>query len=125
MPCAPLVEAEDLRGAYDAYARSGREIPLLAVVSFPYPVERALALDSEGVLRPKYRDSWHARSPDMAPAYHDAAPFSFSPAANLMNPALVIADRLLPYRLPRYQVVAIAEPEHHERAENGEVWLGE
>src|SRR3546814_10729801 len=26
MPCAPLVEAEHLRGAYDAYARSGREI---------------------------------------------------------------------------------------------------
>src|SRR3546814_1607716 len=72
MPCAPLVEAEDLRGAYDAYARSGREIPLLAVVSFPYPVERALALDSEGVLRPKYPDSWHARSQDLAPAYHDA-----------------------------------------------------
>src|SRR3546814_4312188 len=96
MPCAPLGEAEDLRGAYDAYARSGREIPLLAVVSFPYPVERALALDSEGVLRPKYPDSWHARSQDLAPAYHDAGLFSFSPAAHIMNPALVVADRLLP-----------------------------
>src|SRR3546814_19505253 len=72
MPCAPLVEAEDLRGAYDAYARTRREIPLLAVVSFPYPVERALALDSEVVLRPKYPHSWHARSQNLAPAYHDA-----------------------------------------------------
>src|SRR3546814_67833 len=85
MPCAPLVEAEDLRGAYDAYARSGREIPLLAVVSFPYPVERALALDSEGVLRPKYPDSWHARSQGLAPAYHDRSEEHTSELQSLMR----------------------------------------
>jgi N-acylneuraminate cytidylyltransferase len=117
MPCAPLIEAGDLRTAYDAYVTAGREIPLLAVVSFPYPVERALALDAEGVLRPKFPATWHARSQDLAPAYHDAGLFSFSPAAHIMNPALVVADRLLPYRLPRYKGVDIDEPEDLELAE--------
>src|SRR3546814_12970335 len=89
MPCAPLVEAEDLRGAYDAYARSGREIPLLAVVSFPYPVERALALDSEGVLRPQFPDPWHARSTVLSPAHHDSDLSSFRPAPHITPPTLV------------------------------------
>src|SRR3546814_17512638 len=43
--------------------------------------------------------------------------FSFSPAAHIMNPALVVADRLLPYRLPRYKGVDIDEPEDLELAE--------
>jgi N-acylneuraminate cytidylyltransferase len=117
MPCAPLVEARDLREAYDAYLRSGRETMLLAVVPFAYPVERALQLGDDGVLRPKFPESWHKRSQDLAPAYHDAGLFSFSPACHIMNPDLVVTDRLLPYALPRYKAADIDEPEDLELAE--------
>lgn len=117
MPCAPLVEAGDLRGAHEAFVKAGRKTMVLAVVPFPYPVERALAMDSEGVLRPKFPESWHKRSQDLDPAYHDAGLFSFSPAAHILDPELVVTDRLLPYALPRYKAADIDEPEDLEYAE--------
>lgn len=117
MPCAPLVEAEDLRAAHEAFVQAGRKTMLLAVVPFPYPVERALAMDPEGVLRPKFPESWQKRSQDLDPAYHDAGLFSFSPAAHILNPNLVVTDRLLPYALPRYKAADIDEPEDLEYAE--------
>jgi N-acylneuraminate cytidylyltransferase len=117
MPCAPLVEAGDLRAAHDAFVRAGRKTMVLAVVPFPYPVERALAMDAEGVLRPKFPESWHKRSQDLDPAYHDAGLFSFSPAAHILDPELVVTDRLLPYALPRYKAADIDEPEDLEYAE--------
>ena len=117
MPCAPLVEPEDLRGAYETYEKAGRKTTVLAVVPFPYPVERALAPDSEGVLRPKFPESWHKRSQDLATCYHDAGLFSFAPAAHIRDPNLVVTDRLLPFALPRYKATDIDEPEDLEYAE--------
>ncbi len=117
MPCAPLVEAVDLRAAYDAYVEAGRRMMVLAVVPFAYPVERALAKDAEGVLRPRFPEFWHRRSQDLAPAYHDAGLFSFSPAEHILNPDLVVTESLLPYALPRYKASDIDEPEDLELAE--------
>ncbi len=117
MPCAPLVEAGDLRAAYEAYVEAGRKTMVLAVVPFPYPVERALAMGPDGVLRPKFPETWHKRSQDLDPAYHDAGLFSFSPAAHILDPDLVVTDRLLPYALPRYKAADIDEPEDLEYAE--------
>lgn len=117
MPCAPLIEAGDLQDAYEAYVASGRETTVLAVVPFPYPVERALTLDGDDVLRPKFPQSWHKRSQELEPAYHDAGLFSFSPARLIMDPDLIVMDRLLPFSLPRYKGIDIDEPGDLERAE--------
>lgn len=117
MPCAPLLEARDLQAAYQAYIGAAREITVLAVVPFPSPVERALAMAEDGILRPKFPASWHKRSQDLEPAYHDAGLFSFSPARLIMNPDLVVMDRLLPFPLPRYKGIDIDEPEDLALAE--------
>jgi N-acylneuraminate cytidylyltransferase len=90
---------------------------VLGVVAFAYPVERALQMSDYRLLRPKYPESWHKRSQDLAPAYHDAGLFSFSPASHILNPDLVVTDRLLPYALPRYKAADIDEPEDLEFAE--------
>jgi N-acylneuraminate cytidylyltransferase len=117
MPCAPLVEAEDLRGAHARYAQAGRERVTLAVVPFAYPIERALAPDAEGVLRPVFPESWPKRSQDLRPTFHDAGVFSFMPAAHILDPDLVVSQAMLPFPLARYKAIDIDEPEDLELAE--------
>jgi N-acylneuraminate cytidylyltransferase len=117
MPCAPMIEAEDLRAAYARYVENGRAMITLAVVPFPYPVERALAKGSDGILRPKFPETWLKRSQDLEPAYHDAGLFSFSPAAQILNPELVAAQAMLPFPIARHKAVDIDEPEDLELAE--------
>lgn len=110
MPCAPLIEAADLRAAYARYAEAGRGIMTLAVVPFAYPVERALAMDRDGILRPKFPESWLKRSQDLETSYHDAGLFSFSPAASILDPELMAAQAMLPFPLARDKAVDIDEP---------------
>jgi len=111
MPCAPLIEASDLTGAYARYVEAGRKAVVLAVVPFAYPIWRSLAPDGEGVLRPVFPEHWPKRSQDLPAAYHDAGVFSFSPAANILDPNLVVSQAMLPFPLARYKAVDIDEPE--------------
>jgi N-acylneuraminate cytidylyltransferase len=117
MPCAPLIEAEDLHAAYERYVAAGREVTTLAVVPFPYPVERALAMDADGLLRPKFPETWLMRSQDLETAYHDAGLFSFSPAASILDPEMMAATTMLPFPVARHKAIDIDEPEDLELAE--------
>ncbi len=116
MPCAPLVEAEDLRAAHRVYVEHGRKSLVLAVVPFAYPIERALEPDAEGVLRPVFPESWPKRSQDLRQTYHDAGVFSFMPAAHILDPDLVVSQAMLPFPLARYKAIDIDEPEDLEVA---------
>lgn len=117
MPCAPLIEASDLTGAYARYLEAGRKAVVLAVVPFSYPIWRSLAPDAEGVLRPLFPEHWPKRSQDLPAAYHDAGVFSFSPAANILDPKLVVSQAMLPFALARYKAIDIDEPEDLRLAE--------
>lgn len=117
MPCAPLIEAEDLRAGYAAYEDSGRKTMLLGVAPFAYPVERALVPDADGILRPLFPETWHKRSQDLKQTYHDAGVFSFSPAAHILNPDLVVTEAVVPFVLPLYKAGDIDEPEDLRLAE--------
>jgi N-acylneuraminate cytidylyltransferase len=117
MACAPLIEGSDLEAAYAAYRQAGHSATMLAVVPFAYPIKRALAPDAEGLLRPVFPESWNKRSQDLAPAYHDAGVFSFSPAAHILDPDLVVTQSALPFALARHKAVDIDEPEDLALAE--------
>jgi N-acylneuraminate cytidylyltransferase len=87
------------------------------MLTVAYPIKRALAPDAEGLLRPVFPESWNRRSQDLAPAYHDAGVFSFSPAAHILDLDLVVTQSALPFALARHKAVDIDEPEDLALAE--------
>ena len=76
LPTAPLVTAEDLQKVDKIYENSNANA-MIPVVLFGYPIQRALAVDEEGLVsmvKPKYL---YSRSQDLPARYHDAGQYYF------------------------------------------------
>jgi pseudaminic acid cytidylyltransferase len=75
---APLVQAADLKEAWDVFYRSNKSRPLLAVSKYPAPIEWALqVLDGKEVISPINPDLFVKSSHDFKPAYYDTGTFAF------------------------------------------------
>ena len=114
---AALIEPEDLRRGHALFVEHGRTTPLLAVTRFPAPVQRALKVNSEGVLEPMFPDTWKRHSQSLNAAYHDAGAFFFIGAQRLIDDDVQIYTEMLPSVIPRDHAVDIDEPEDLETAE--------
>ena len=117
LPCSPLIEPSDLRAAHAHFLDQPGGVPVLAVVPYTYPVQRALAEQEPGLLRPAFPDSWPARSQDLTANFHDAGSFCFIGANYLMQCDNILGDQFRPHLLPRHKAVDIDDPEDLEFAE--------
>lgn len=111
LPCSPLIEPADLRAAHARFVDQGSRDPVLAVVPYAYPIQRALTEQEPGHLSPTDPESWSARSQDLEPSYHDAGTFCFVSAAHLAQCRDTLGKRFRPHVLPRHKAVDIDEPE--------------
>lgn len=113
MPAAPLIEAEDLRGAHALFVQRGQTRPVMAIARLPVPAEWAFHLSKDGTLKPCQPGMAKVRSQDLEPAYYDSGTFIFFPAAAISG-----ADdpEYIGYVLPRYKAVDIDEPEDLDMA---------
>lgn len=120
--CAPLLEAADLAAAGKLFGKHGGKYLVLAVTSYPAPVEWAFRISADGLLIADNQASHAIRSQDLQHAYYDSGmlaihPISdFEPGADLRNRPTV------PYVLPRHRVVDIDTAEDWEMAET--LYLG-
>lgn len=117
LPCAPLVEADDLRGAYAAFEQHGPSIPVVSVVPYAFPIQRALYRGEDQILHPLFPEHWSKRSQDLPPTFHDAGAFYFFGAEQVLNGGQTIGEDMVPYVMPRHRAVDIDEPEDLELAE--------
>lgn len=113
---APLIEAADLAGGYEAFAAEDKRRPVLSVAVFPSPVERALAIE-EGALRWRFPEHQATHSQDLPTAYYDAAAFMYLTADQLRQGVKGELAEFAPYRLPAEKVVDINNPEDLSLAE--------
>lgn len=74
-PTAPLVTADKIKRAYEAFTRSGADT-LVPVVRFSYPPQRCFVIN-DGRLTYKWPEYIRSRSQDLEPYYHDAGQFYF------------------------------------------------
>lgn len=109
--CAPLVEAEDLRGAAEMADRVGADKVVIGVAAFPVPIEWAFARDPDGKLVPVSPGMFQVRSQDLRVAYHDVGAFAFLPAARVLSDAPHDERDFYGYVLPRYKAVDIDDEE--------------
>lgn len=116
LPCAPLVQADDLRGAHDAFKKHGPALPVVSVVPYAFPIQRALYQGEDQILHPLFPEHWSKRSQDLPPTFHDAGAFYFFGAEQVLSGGQTIGEDMVPYAMPRHRAVDIDEPEDLELA---------
>ena len=91
-PCVPFLTSEILQNAYKKFIESGKD-RLTPVVRFSYPIQRALRINSGGLL--EFREPEHAktRSQDLEPMFHDAGMFYFYKSGGINS------SKITPYEL--------------------------
>jgi len=113
---APFVQVRDLREGHDRLLASGKSF-VFSVTSFPFPIQRALRLNTLGEVEAMYPEYRATRSQDLEPAWHDAGQFYWGRAAAFLNDELLFSPASLPVILPRHRVQDIDSEEDWQRAE--------
>lgn len=111
---APFLRIEDIVGAMALMTRQDGPDAVLAVTSFPFPIQRALALDMENKISMVHEHHRNTRSQDLPERYYDAGQFYMCDAR------LLGAKNLQPvaWKIPRIRVQDIDTPEDWQTAEH-------
>lgn len=116
-PCAPLVEAADIHGAYEVFRAHGGRRNLLTVARAPVPAEWYYHMSPEGRLIPVTPGGAFIRSQDLAPAYFETGTFTIFSADRILSPDSVQDDtNYVAYELPVDKAIDIDTPDDLERA---------
>jgi CMP-N-acetylneuraminic acid synthetase len=117
MATAPLLEGSDLIGGHQALKGANGAYPVLAIASFPAPVERGLLIGSDSVARFAHPDLRFKHSQDCPLQYFDAGAFAVFTTAHLQDVTVEVYQDYTPYILERHKATDINEPEDLAMAE--------
>ncbi len=116
MPCAPLIDKEDLILASKSFARTGG--PLLSVCEYPAPIEWAYQQNSDGMLYPLSIEKINIRSQDLVIKYYDAGIFAIYSTTDLMEIRKTCSDfNFYGFQIERIKAVDIDYKSDWEYAE--------
>jgi len=113
---APFVQPKYLREGYEKLVAAGKSFAF-SVTSFPFPIQRAIRLNSEGCVEMFNPEHYLTRSQDLEEAYHDAGQFYWGTAAAFVEEIPIFSPQSVPVVLPRHLVQDIDTPEDWRRAE--------
>lgn len=99
----PLLENETINYAF-------------SVTSFPFPIQRAIKLDSEDKVEMFQSEMFQVRSQDLDQGWHDAGQFYWGKVDAWLNEKVIFKDSV-GIKLPRYRVQDIDTEEDWIRAE--------
>ncbi|OHC73474.1 MAG: hypothetical protein A3G18_08655 [Rhodospirillales bacterium RIFCSPLOWO2_12_FULL_58_28] len=114
---SPLIDGSDIAEGYELFRRHNGAKPLLAVGMFPAPLERALKIDADGMLRWLHPENRFLHSQNCIKAYYDAAAFLFVSREHLYADRQGVLEEFLPLVLPSWKAVDINDPQDMEVAE--------
>jgi pseudaminic acid cytidylyltransferase len=116
-PASPLISEEDLTRGLQLLKTSDADFAM-AVVEFPYPIDRALQLTDDGRLIMRWPENFAVRSQDLPRCVHEAGQFVWGTAsAFLSGPPPLLSPLTVPLILPRHRVQDIDTPEDWQQAE--------
>jgi pseudaminic acid cytidylyltransferase len=113
---APFLQKDFLEEGYQRLRQSSR-MYAFSVTSFPFPVQRAIRITSDGGVQPMFPDSIMMRSQDLEEAYHDAGQFYWGRAKAFLQEVATFSQASLPIVLPRHLVQDIDTQEDWTNAE--------
>ena len=113
---APFVQPDDLVEAAGLLEQAPPHSFVFTATSFPFPIQRAIRINSNGYSVMFQSEHFNTRSQDLEEAYHDAGQFYWArPAAWAASSNLFEDGR--PLLLPRWRVQDIDTVEDWHRAE--------
>ena len=113
---APFVQPRDLAEAARLLEQAPTESFVFAATSFPFPIQRAIRIDSKGHSSMFQPEHFNSRSQDLEEAYHDAGQFYWGRTEAWANSHNLFEEGL-PLLLPRWRVQDIDTEEDWLRAE--------
>lgn len=113
---APFVQPRYLREGHDKLTASGKSYAF-SVTSFPFPIQRAIRINSAGSVEMFHPEHYLTRSQDLEEAFHDAGQFYWGTAQAFLNDERMFSPAALAVVLPRHLVQDIDTPEDWRRAE--------
>jgi len=119
---SPLIEAEDIVRLREVFIEHDGTKPVLAVTSFPAPIEQSLKITDEGHLQAVYPDKFHLHSQNLMKAYQDAGSLFYIGRDQLMDGKVEAYSECYPLILDREKVVDIDE--HEDLAIAEALYLG-
>jgi N-acylneuraminate cytidylyltransferase len=118
MPCAPLIEADDLIGAARLYTDKCGQLAVISVTPYPAPIEWAFERDVDGRLHPTQPGKFAIRSQDLGAKYYDTGTFCGFPARRVLESTGAGDDTgFVGYVLPRHKAIDIDTEEDWQFAE--------
>lgn len=113
---APFLNKVYINKAF-AILRENKAVSAFSVTSYPYPIFRALKIDTNNRVKMFWPEHLHSRSNDLSEAYHDAGQFYWCDTEKFLKEEIVFSSDSVPVILPRYLVHDIDTPEDWETAE--------
>ena len=113
---APFIQVNYLKEAYHVLLSNNSSYSFSAT-SFPFPIQRAIKLNSEHQVEMFQPENFNTRSQDLEEAYHDAGQFYFGTSQAWLNAKPIFAKHSTAVILPRHRVQDIDTLEDFRRAE--------
>jgi pseudaminic acid cytidylyltransferase len=113
---APFVQAQDLQNGMRLLSESKAEYAF-SVTSFPFPIQRAIRITTDGRVDMFQPEHFNTRSQDLEEAWHDAGQFYWGKSGAWLSGKPIFSVDSVPVKLPRYRVQDIDTLEDWERAE--------
>lgn len=113
---APFAKSCEIAKGLEYLKRSKPCSVVFTATSFPFPIQRAVRINSQGYSRPFDKNSITKRSQDLEEYYHDAGQFYWAEASTWLD-KLNILEKGRPMVIPRYRVQDIDTEEDWIRAE--------
>ncbi|ACS81678.1 pseudaminic acid cytidylyltransferase [Maridesulfovibrio salexigens] len=115
-PTAPFVRPADLKEGFELLTSKDAH-SVLAVTTFPFPIQRALRINSKGFMEMFWPEHEMTRSQDLPEAYHDAGQFCWVNCKKFRKNNRMYSEETIPVTLPRNLVQDIDTLEDWEAAE--------
>ncbi|MBN8603060.1 MAG: pseudaminic acid cytidylyltransferase [Planctomycetes bacterium] len=113
---APFIQSSDIRSALEKLHSTGTDY-VFTVTSFPFPIQRAVRIDSSDRVSMFFPEHFNTRSQDLEEAYHDAGQFYWGKVEAWLSEKRIFTSQSSPFVLPRYRVQDIDTPEDWTRVE--------
>lgn len=113
---APFISVEDLIASYALLC--SREFKIVfSATTFPFPIQRAIGLDTNEGVKMFQPQHYLTRSQDLEASYHDAAQFYWARAQAVLDAVPAFSAEATLFILPRYKVQDIDNEDDWVRAE--------
>ena len=117
MPCAPLIEAEDLKRGLEMFLSHEGRKPLMGMTPYAAPIEWAFELEEDGCITAASPEVLSIRSQDLRPKYYDAGLFDIYSREHLLADKEIGEHGFVSVLLPSHKAIDIDTPEDWVMAE--------